>query len=447
MSVSTSLRREGRLPRVVIVGRPNVGKSTLFNRLVGSRRAITDSTPGVTRDTVEALCRINGREALLIDTAGVHVDGDAMALLVSQRSLDEMERASVVVLLVDISGLTAEDEEFIGKARKYSDKILLVANKADNAAREEQVWELHSTGFARVIAVSAEHDRNLNELRTGIADMLPAEQTDPVIGEQEPDIVRLAIIGKPNTGKSTLLNRLLGFDRAIVSEVPGTTRDVIEGRFEYQGRLFSVLDTAGIRRKKAVTDSVEYYSVSRAISSVVKADVVLLVVDAGEGISEQDKKIAAQIVKHGRGVILVFNKWDMLEDVGNTYNAVCDRTRYLFPILDFAPIVPVSAIEGTGIDALLSTVMKVRKQLTTRISTPVLNQALQDYIRHHPPPYGRKRFRVKYIAQTSADPVRFALFVNRVRGFPGNWISYLENKLRVDFNLSAIPIHVELRGR
>ena len=448
MTVSISSRPKSSLPRVAIVGRPNVGKSTLFNRLVGHRHAITDSTPGVTRDTVEVLCTLNGRDLILVDTGGVQSEKEGMAAIVTKRSLDSLVDAAIVILLVDVTQLTAEDEEFIGIIRPVSERLILAVNKTDNDSRESLVWEYHSLGFPRVIAISAEHGRNIDKLKDEIVAMLPAADPEMVSEKHETTgRIRLAILGKPNTGKSTLLNQLLGYDRAIISDVPGTTRDVIEGDFEFKGQSFAVLDTAGIRRKKAVTDDIEYYSVTRAISTVEKADVVLLMVDAQEGITDQDKKIADQIVKHGRGVILVFNKWDLLNEVENTLNAVTDRARYLFPILDFAPIAPISALEGTGLEPMLATALRVREQLVTRIGTPRLNQALREWVERHAPPYGKKRYRVKYITQTSSDPVKFALFVNKVRGFPGSWVSYLENNLRQEFNLSLVPIQVELRGR
>ena len=446
MSVSTSSRPDKTLPRVAIVGRPNVGKSTLFNRMVGHRHAITDPTPGVTRDLVEVQCKINDRELILVDTGGVQIEKEGMAAIVTRKSLDSLEGAAVVILLVDVTQLTGEDEDFIALIRPYAEKLILAVNKTDNESRDSLVWEYHALGFERVIAISAEHGRNIDVLRNEIASLLPEPGQETEIVD-EPRSIRLAILGKPNTGKSTLINKLLGYDRSIVSDVPGTTRDVVEGHFEYRGQRFTVVDTAGIRRKKAVKDAVEYYSVSRAIACVAESDVVFLMVDAQEGITDQDKKIADQIVKHGRGVILVFNKWDLLDDVGNTLNAVTDKARYQFPILDFAPIMPISALEGTGLDQLLVTAIRIREQLVTRIGTPRLNQALREWAVRHPLPSGKKRFRVKYIAQTSADPIKFALFVNNTRGFPGSWVSYLRNNLREEFNLSSVPIQVDLRGR
>ncbi len=446
MNVSTSSPRNISLPRVAIVGRPNVGKSTLFNRIVRSRRTITDPTPGVTRDAVEVVCAISGRDVVLVDTGGYQGDKEGLYALVSQKSLDVIEEADLVLLLVEVSQLTAEDEEFIEKLRPFSEKLILIVNKADNDQREADVWDFHSLGFKKVIPISAEHGRNIDLLKKAVVEMLPAEVTrtdNPQHGRE----ICIAILGKPNTGKSTLLNKLLGFERAIVSETPGTTRDVLEGSFEYSGTTFVVLDTAGIRKKKAVHEAIEYYSVSRAISSVDRADVVFLMIESSEGITDQDKKIASQIVKRGRGVIIVLSKWDLMGNTPNALNAVSDRTRFLFPQLDFAPILPVSAHDGSGLDKLLSTAVRVRRQLQRRISAHELNQSLKSWVERHPPPYGKKRYRVKYLAQTSSDPLKFVLFVNKIKGFPGSWVSYLENNLRSEHKMDLVPISIELRGR
>jgi GTPase len=446
MNVSTSSQHKTSLPRIAIAGRPNVGKSTLFNRIVGSRRTITDPTPGVTRDTVETVCSINGREVVLIDTGGYQGDKEGLSALVSQRSLEAIEDADLVLLLVEVVRLTGEDEEFIAKLRPFSDKLILIVNKTDNEQRESDVWDFHSLGLKKVIPISAEHGRNIDLLKKTVIEMLPVDIT-PKENLQRSNEICVAILGKPNTGKSTLLNKLLGFERAIVSETPGTTRDVLEGSFEYSGTTFAVLDTAGIRKKKAVHEAIEYYSVSRAISSLDRADVVFLMIDSVEGITDQDKKIASQIVKRGRGVIIVLSKWDLMGNKPNAANAVSDRTRFLFPQLDFAPIVTVSGHDGSGLDKLLSTAVRVRQQLKRQITAHQLNQSLRSWVDRHPPPYGKKRYRVKYLAQTSSDPLKFVVFVNKTKGFPGSWVSYLENNLRADYKMDLVPITVELRGR
>ena len=434
------------IPKVAIVGRPNVGKSTLFNRLARRRRSITHATPGVTRDPVEAICEIGDRKVMLIDTGGYRPDWTGIDGAVAQKSLETLEDADVVLLMVDVTGITAEDEEFISRIRRYSDRLILVVNKVDNEAREGDAWDFHSLGFGTVVPVSSEHGLNFDTLATEILGKLP-ERGDGE-SEDEKTEISLAILGKPNTGKSTLLNQLLGFERSIVSEVPGTTRDTIEARIEYKDHVLRVVDTAGIRRKGKVTEDVEYYSVNRAISSIGDADIIVLVVDALEGLSDQDKKIASLVVKRGRGIIMALNKWDLLPAIGNQENAISDRVRYLFPILDFAPLLPLSALNGTGVPRLLETMMTLWDQLHTRVPTGKLNQALQRWVEQDPPPYGKsKRFRVRYLTQVSHHPVSFTLFVNRAKGFPQPWISFLKNRIREEFGFDSIPISVELRGR
>jgi len=448
MNVSISSQRRVSLPRIAIVGRPNVGKSTLFNRIVGSRRSITDPTPGVTRDTVEAVCSLAGRDIVLIDTGGYQSGSEGIYELVSEKSISTIEQADVVLLLVEVTQMTPEDEELVEKLRPYSEKLILAVNKADNEQRESNIWEFHSLGFKNIIPISAEHGRNVATLIETLVKRLPETdaETQFEIEEQKNEIC-LAILGKPNTGKSTLLNTLVGFDRAIVSDVPGTTRDVLESSFTYKDVEVTILDTAGIRRKKSIQEAIEYYSVSRAISSVKRADVVLLLIDSQEGVTDQDKKIADQIVKRGRGVIIVLSKWDITGKVGNALNAAQDRTRFVFPQLDFAPIVPISALKGTGMPKLLDTAIGVREQLRRRVSVRDLNEFLRTLIEHHAPPYGKKRYRAKYLAQTSVDPLKFALYVNKVRGFPASWVSYLTNNLRREFQMDSVPISVEIRGR
>ena len=444
MTDSISSQTNLSLPIVAIVGRPNVGKSTLFNRLVGRRHAITDPTPGVTRDVVEARCHIGNREVLLVDTGGFQLNADDLSTLVSQRSLDTIERADVVLLVFDVQEMTSEDLEFVETIRPYAGKLIAIINKVDNEQRERQGFEHHELGITTLIPISAEHRRNFDQLESAIYARLPEKNRN--IEHVLEGAIHLTILGKPNTGKSTLLNTLLGYERAIVSPRPGTTRDVLEGVFQHDGKRFRILDTAGIRRKRSVKDAIEYYSVNRAFSSIGDSDIVLLVLDSIDGITDQDKKIASQAVKRGRAIILVFNKWDLVPDIPNAENAVRDRARFLFPALDFAPFVAISALTDQGIDKLLSTAINISKQLGTRIATPKLNQRLRFWVESHPPHHrGNKRFMVRYITQVSEKPMRFALFVNRKKGFPGSWVSYLKNSIRREFQLAGIPILIEVR--
>ncbi len=432
--------------KIAIVGRPNVGKSTLFNRLVGKRRAITDPTPGVTRDAVREPAIIAGQSVELIDTGGYRVDAVDIDSLVREKLLSLLQDVDLVLLMLDINEYTAEDESFVEKIRSYTDKLIVVVNKVDNQQREALLWDFYSLGFEHVVGVSAAHGTGIDDLEEKIEEVVDfeaaAQATPP-----EPTI-RIAVLGKPNTGKSTLSNYLIGSESSIVSDIPGTTRDVIEGKFRHRGTVFQVMDTAGIRRKKKVQESVEYYSVNRAFKTIEDSDVVLLLIDVEEGLTDQDKKIAQQAVKRGKGILIVLNKWDKVEKVKNQMQAIQDRVRYMFPILGFAPIVPLSAKTGDGIERLLSNVYSVWKQLNRRVETPVVNELIQDLVAHSQPPRStRGHFKVYYATQVASSPVRFLIFVNRKKGFPKSYVQYMTNGIRRELGFANVPITVELRER
>ncbi|MDR0450356.1 MAG: ribosome biogenesis GTPase Der [Treponema sp.] len=437
------------LPVVALVGRPNVGKSTLFNRLLRRRRAITDPTPGVTRDPVEAEALIAGKLLRLVDTGGFKLDraggeaGDLDELIVA-KTLETLKRADLIVLLLEAGELSAEDEEFIGFLRPYRDRLLVAVNKTEGGRREAGAWNLLSLGFSGLLMISAEHGDNIGELEQAIVSRLDFSKVEIIEAEKKP--VRIALLGKPNTGKSTLSNRLTASGASIVSEIPGTTRDVVEGSFSWKNRDFQVLDTAGIRRKSKVTEDIEYYSVNRAIKSIESADIVFLLIDAAEGLSDQDKKIAALAHDKGRGIILTLNKWDTMPKVKNSFEAVCDRIRFLFGQMEFAPILALSAADGTGVDKLLDTAARIYGQLTTRIETARLNQALERWLEEYPPPSGpRTRFKVKYGVQKSDNPVSFIFFVSRPQAVTEAYTAYLRNRIRKDLGFSLIPVKVEIR--
>jgi len=439
-------------PIVAFVGRPNVGKSTLFNRLVGRRLAITDETPGVTRDPVFADGTINGTDVSFVDTGGMTIEKGVINELVTERSLGVAARAACIVLVLDLNEVTAEDEEFISHLRPFDRRIVVAVNKVDNPERAQAVWEFHRFGYAPVVGISATHGLNINELINAMNDKLRLSITETAGSTGEPvesavptGVVRIAILGQPNTGKSTLCNRLVGSENSIVSDIPGTTRDVIEGTFSHKGRNFLVLDTAGIRRKSKVNEDVEYYSVNRAIGSIENADVVFLLIDAIKGLTDQDKKIAAQVVKKGRGIILVLNKWDLVPRVGNQLEAISDRIHYLFPILHFAPILPASAANGSGLPKLLDMAVQVKQELETRIETARLNQSVARWIAHTPPPSGKRHWKVRYLTQVSVHPLNFVMFVSRVEGFPSSYVSYIQNQIRKDFSLTHVPMDIVLR--
>jgi GTPase len=436
------------LPRVAILGRPNVGKSTLFNMLIGRRRAITHATPGVTRDPVEAVCSFAGCRLRLVDTGGYTADGDTMDRLVAEKSLEAAGDADLVLLVLDARETTVEDRIFIERLRPFTEKLLLVVNKVDTPDRDPLVWNHHAHGFPLVLGVSAAHGRNIEELKGIVAEMLDARGihgTETAPAAREERIVRVAILGKPNSGKSSLANRLMGAEKSIVSPVPGTTRDVVEGSFVYKGTPFRILDTAGIRRKSRVQDDVEYYSVSRAVESVTAADVVYLLVDSTQGLSDQDKKIADHAVREGRGIILVMSKWDLQPATRNREKDLAEEMRFHFPVLAFAPVLPVSALTGRAVGKLLDTTLEVWGQLHTRVGTGKMNQSLESWVSHYPLPVRGKNYKIRFATQVSANPVRFLVFVNRMAGFPVQYSQYLENCIRRDLGFSLVPVSVELR--
>ncbi len=442
-----------RIPLVAIVGRPNVGKSTLFNRLIGKRKAITHSSAGVTRDPVRSLWKYQDKEAFLVDTGGIRTEKVLpLDQLVIRKSLKTLEEADCIILLTSIEGITGEDEELLEDLRPFTHKVLLAVNKVDTEKRETLLGEFFTLGFGEPIPISAAHGRNCEELTERVFAFLAQngkfQDLKHNSGTQEEVSLTLAVLGKPNTGKSTLVNRLLGKEVSIVSDIPGTTRDVVEDLFLFEGKKIRIFDTAGIRRKARVREDVEYYSVHRALEGIREADVIFLLIDATEGLAEQDKKIAAQVVKKGRGIILAVNKWDTVRGGKRAFREMEDRIRFQFPVLDFAPIVPISAKTGFNVETLLKTAFSLKEQLKTRIETSALNRALAQWVEKNPPPQvGKKKYKVRFITQVRASPIRFVLFVNRKEGFPGFYIGYIRNKLREEFHLPSVPIEIELKSR
>jgi len=440
---SGSLRN---LPTVVIAGRPNTGKSTLFNRLLHKRRAITDPTPGVTRDPVEAECLIDENPIRLIDTGGFKLtECDEIDKLVIEKSLEMIKKADLIIFLLEAGEITSEDEELIGLLRPYWKRVIAAVNKTEGGRHEADSWNILSYGFEKVLMISAEHGDNIGELKQEIIKRIDFSKVEQNIEEEQ--IIRIALLGKPNTGKSTLANRLTGANASIVSEIPGTTRDTVEGSFEWKSRKFVILDTAGIRRKTKVTENIEYYSVNRAIKTIDDSDIIILMIDAAEGLSDQDKKIAALAHDKGRGIIMALNKWDTMPQLKNTFNTVADRIRFLFGQMEYAPLIPVSAKDGTGVDKLLNTAITMYRQLNIQIVTSQLNQALEKWLHENPTPIGpHTRFKIKYGIQKSANPVHFIFFASRIQAVSDSYIAYLRNKIRKDLGFSMIPVIVEVKS-
>jgi len=440
----TSSRTTESLYSVAILGRPNVGKSTLFNRLVGSRRAITDPTPGVTRDGVEGSLELDGLTVRLSDSGGYSLSEGTIEKQVAARALDLADSADLILLVVELGGMSREDLDLLERLRRYQDKLILVVNKVDTESHAQALGEFHTLGVRRQVGVSAAHGRNVAELKELIraqAALAGARSKPP--GEEAAPTLRLAILGKPNTGKSTLLNRLLREDKSLVTELPGTTRDPVSGMFRFKGRRIEVIDTAGIRRKNKVSDPVEYYSVNRAIKCVDEADVVILLIDAREGITDQDKKIAALAARKGRGIVLAQNKLDLLPE--GAWESLRSRSRFLFPAVEFAPLLAVSARSGSGVSRLLDTVLEVWRQLNLSVSTAQLNRHLGAWVAEHPLPVHGRNVKIRYGTQTGTNPVSFVLFVSTVAGYPIRYSKYLVNRIRRDLGFALVPITLEVR--
>jgi GTP-binding protein len=382
----------------------------------------------------------------IIDSGGVKIDREGLDGLVADKSLALLEISDAIVFMMDCTDVTAEDRELLEFLRPFTDKIVLVVNKIDTPSRDDLLWEYYEYGYQRVLGISAAHGHGIEELEDTLLGMLNLISLDEAPDELES--VKVAILGKPNTGKSTLANLLVGEDISIVSDIAGTTRDVVMGAFSYKGSDFTVLDTAGIRRKNKVDDDVEYYSVNRAIKTIDEADVVLLMIDAIEGLSDQDKKIAQLIVRRGKGIILVLNKIDLLPGIANELEAIKDRMRFLFPVLSFSPISAISATQGKDIGKLLDTVWAVWRQLNKRIDTSTLNTAIREWGEAYQPPRGSSgHFKVMYGTQISANPIRFLMFVNRIKDFPQSYIQYMKNCIRRDLGFTQVPIEISLRER
>lgn len=438
------------LPLVVIAGRPNVGKSTLFNRLLHRRRAITDPTPGVTRDPIQETAFINGYPVNLMDTGGFKLDRDigsmeaVMDELVVEQSLKALEKADVILLLLDAGLITGEDEEFIELLRPFWKKVIATVNKTEGGRLEEEAWNYMRFGFDSLLLISAEHGDRISELKDQLISRLDFSAVEEDEGGEP---VRIAIMGKPNTGKSTLANRLTHTEASIVCDYAGTTRDVVEGSFQYKGRNFQVLDTAGIRRKAKVKENVEYYSVNRAIKTLDRAEVVFLMIDAQEGLSDQDKKIAALAHDKGCGVIFVLNKWDTQEQGRTALKKAEENIRIMFGHMNYAPVIAISALEGKGMQELLNMALEMQAQLHRKIDTGSLNLALKDWVSAYPPPASRTaHFKMRYMVQTSSNPVSFLIFASRPEVVSDSYLAYIKNKIRSDLGFDKIPVLLELKA-
>lgn len=428
------------LPIVAIVGRPNVGKSTLFNRILGQRRAIVDELPGLTRDRHYAEGEWSGHRFLLVDTGGID-PGSAhpiqkQIILQTNVALDE---ADVALVVVDAqAGMTPLDREVADRVRRRGRPTILVVNKADQPRREELIADFFALGLGEPVPVSALHGYQSGDLLDEVVRRLPGNEAAP----EDPSSIRIAVIGRPNVGKSSLVNRLAGEERMVVHSVAGTTRDAVDTTLEANGRKFLLVDTAGLRRERQVTDPVEFYSVTRALRAVSRADLVLLVVDVEREPARQDAKLAALSEEQRKGLIVVLNKWDQVPEPTQARKLIEEEFTKVYPFLTHVPRLYVSALTGKGVGKILPTAVTVFEEYTKKIPTPVLNDAIRQILDRVSPPATTEGRHLKfyYAAQTGTRPPTFALFVNNPRYRAKNYVSYLEAGLRTRFGFQGSPI-------
>ncbi|MCI9407277.1 MAG: ribosome biogenesis GTPase Der [Clostridia bacterium] len=430
-------------PLIAIVGRPNVGKSTFFNRVAGRKISITEDRPGVTRDRLYADSEWRGKAFSMVDTGGIEMRSeDTMWREIKKQAEVAIETAQVILFFVDgREGLTSSDYDVSDMLRRSKKPVILVVNKIDDYS-EEKVFEFYSLGLGEPYPVSAEHG-------TGIGDVLDEavswfEKTDVA----EDDSIKIAVVGKPNAGKSSLVNKLLGFERSIVTNIAGTTRDAIDTKFSYDGRNYTIIDTAGIRKKSKVEDDVEYYSVMRAFDAVRRADVCLLVVDSADGLTEQDTKIIGYVHEQGKPSVIVMNKWDLIEKDTNTINKFESKLKEDLKFMDYFKSVYISAKTGQRTEKIISLVDEVYKHAHFRIATGMLNDVISDAVRaNEPPSYNGRRLKVYYSSQVSIAPPTIVLFVNSTDLLHFSYERFLENTLRKAFDFSGTPIKILTREK
>ncbi len=434
-------------PVVAVVGRPNVGKSTLFNKLVGRRLSIVDDTPGVTRDRIYADCEWQNRTFMLIDTGGIEPDSDDPLLRQMRRQAElAVESADVIVLVTDIStGVTAVDADVAAMLRKSGKPVVLCVNKCDRVGDlPAEYYEFYNLGLGDPIAVSSVHGHGTGDLLDEIFSYFP----DPVDEEEDEETVKVAVIGKPNVGKSSLINQLAGEQRVIVSDMAGTTRDAVDTPIENEYGKFLMIDTAGIRRKSKVLENIERYSVLRAYMAVDRADVCVIMIDGTEGFTEQDSKVAGYAHEQGKGCIVAVNKWDAVEKDGNTMKKFEQDLRAELAFMSYAPILFISAKTGQRLNTFYPTIRTVAEKNRMRVTTGMLNDLLAyATARVQPPSDKGRRLKIYYMTQASVKPPTFVAFVNRADLFHFSYQRYLENQIREAFDLTGTPLRLIVRER
>jgi GTP-binding protein len=434
-----------RQPVVAIVGRPNVGKSTLFNRLIGSRQAITEDVPGTTRDRLYGEAEYRDRTFALVDTGGLEPDAsEGYSALIRHQVETAVNEADVLLFILDApTGLTATDREIAEVLRRTTKPVVLVANKVDNEARGQSTVEFFELGLGEPVLVSAYHGLGVRELLEQVDGLLPDASDKTTV-----DALKLAVVGRPNVGKSALVNAILGQDRVIVSEEAGTTRDAVDTPFVYRDKPLVLIDTAGIRRRGRVERGVEKYSVMRAREAIERCDIAVLVMDAEQGVAAQDLHVAGYVAEATKGMIVAVNKWDLMEDSEEQRNAFARRVLRRLRFTPWAPLAFVSAKEGLNVEGLLELAVEIGETRSTRIPTSEVNTVLREAVAANPPPSpGRRQMRIKYGTQASIHPPTFVFFANDASLLHFSYRRYLENVLRKRFGFEGTAIKLEFRSR
>lgn len=433
-------------PIVTIVGRPNVGKSTLFNRIAGKRISIVEDTPGVTRDRIYAECEWLDNHFTLIDTGGIEPDTtDTIFAQMRVQAEVAIEMADVVLFMVDgKEGVTAADTEVAQMLRKAKKEVILVVNKMDKFVNNDNIYEFYNLGIGDPVSISSSEALGIGDL----LDEIIFRFDETMNTGEEDDSIKIAVIGKPNAGKSSIINKIIGEDRVIVSDIPGTTRDAIDTKFEINGQKYTIIDTAGIRKKSKVLENVEKYSVLRAFTAVERADVCLLVIDADKGVTEQDIRIAGYSHENNKGMIIVVNKWDLIEKDNSTFKEFQEDVRKALAYATYAPILTVSALTGQRVNKVLDAVDEVYNFRNLRVSTGVLNDILTEAVlMNQPRTVKGKRLKIYYATQVAVNPPKFLVFVNDSTIVHFSYERYLENKIRESFEYKGTPIVIEFRSK
>ena len=433
-------------PLVAIVGRPNVGKSTLFNRLISQRKAIVEDVPGVTRDRIYAETQWDGKEFSLVDTGGFDPEGDELYPSLIKNQIDiALDEADLILCILDgKESVMPHDLDVIELLRKVKKPVIFAVNKIDHKKHESATLEFHRLGIEEYIVISAMQGRNVNELLDRIVELLPEHEP---IEEIEEDIIKVAVLGKPNVGKSTLINHILGEEKLMTSPVAGTTRDTIDTYITKNEKKYLLIDTAGIRRKSRITFSVEKHSVYRAVRAMERADIALLIIDAQEGPTHQDARLARLIADKARGCIILLNKWDLVPANIAQTTGIDEILKDELMAVDFAPVRIISAKTGRGVDKIFDEIDKVYTNFSQRISTKRLNNFLKNIVTKTPPPiFKGKEIKFYYISQPLTEQPTFVIFTNRIKGVPENYKRFLENRFREEFDLEGTPIKLVFRS-